>query len=102
MERTIIGKDGYIRGATVRTAAIGKSPVYFNRSIQKPFPLESCIKDKMKDESGKENNFDKEPKIGDERSCDEEVNGEKRMRRVPAREAVKDAAWRTRLMLNFG
>ena len=45
---------------------------------------------------------DNEPLLGEDRSCVKECTGEKRERRVPARAAAKDAAWRTRWMLDSG
>ena len=51
VEKTIVGKDGYKRGAKVKMASIGKLLVYLNRPIQKLYPLEIRNKDNAKNEN---------------------------------------------------
>ena len=99
VEETIIGRDGFIRGAKVRTAGTSKSRVYLCRPIQKVFPLEICDRNRV--EEGSEMG-DNEPLLGEDRSFVKECTGEERERRVPARAAAKDASWRRCWMLDSG
>ena len=102
MEQTIVGKDGHTRGAKVRIASTGKSPVYLSRPIQKLYPLEIRCKDNLKDENGMENKLGKSLNSKEEWSNRKEGSGQKSERRVSARVAAMDAKWQMRLMLDSG
>ena len=99
VEETIIGRDGFICGAKVRTTGTGTSRVYLSRPIHKLFPYEICDRKRVEEEIDMRHN---ELLLGEDRICAKECTGEKRERRVPARAAAKDAAWRTRWMLDSG
>lgn len=85
IENLIRGKDGIVRGATVRVCSKGKKEV-LNRPLQKLFPLELRMERK---ENGE---------VGRMRGTVEK--SEKKPRAGTQRAAAKDAGWKTRLMLD--
>ena len=101
-EQSIVGKDGHTRGAKVRMASTGKSPVYLSRTIQKLYPLEIRYKDNLKDKNGMEKKLGKSLNSKEEWNNRKEGSNQKSERRVSARAEVMDAKWRTRLMLDSG
>ena len=72
VEQTIVDKDGHTRGAKVRLASAGKSPVYLSQPIQKSYPLELRCKDTSKDKNRMVNKLDKSFNSNEERSIEKE------------------------------
>ena len=90
IEKLIVGKDGQVRGASVRMTIPGKGKLqYLNRPVQKLYPLE-ITGDR---ENGKET--DNGVKDGRERRRKE---GGREAR--PIRAAAQDARWKTKLLLD--
>ena len=85
IEDLIRGKDGIVRGATVRLCSKGKREL-LSRPIQKLFPLELRMERK---ENGE---------VGEMKGIVERNETEPRVR--TQRAAAKDAGWKTRLMLD--
>ena len=89
IERLVVGKDGQVRGASVRTTMQGKGKLqYLNRPLQKLFPLEITSVDQKSEQKVEE------PKKGEVGVANDERGG--RATRV----AAKTARIKTRLMLD--
>ncbi|XP_065053577.1 uncharacterized protein LOC135682559 isoform X2 [Rhopilema esculentum] len=101
IEDLIVGKDGKVRGVSVRIVGREGKTQILNRPVQKVYPLEISITDIDCVENGKE----KEHQSGMERKgieskVSEEKISEERLIRRPMRAAAKDARCKTKLLLD--
>ena len=82
VEGLVIGRDGIVRGATVRVITKGK-PVRLSRPVQRLYPLE----------------FRSEGE-GTRTTCDRNRNTEIPTRKIPPRKAALDSRCKSRIMLD--
>ena len=82
VESLVIGRDGIVRGATVRVITKGK-PVHLSRPVQKLYPLE----------------FRSEGE-GTRTPCVHNRNKEILTRKIPTRNAALDSRCKSRIMLD--
>ena len=86
----IDGKDGFVRGAKVRTCGRGK-PEILSRPLQKLFPLELSKERHENGGKGKELNKD---------ANEEQGRNEEEPSARPKRAAAKDSQWKTHFLLD--
>ena len=82
IESLVIGKDGIVRGATVRVITKGK-PVHLSRPVQRLYPLEFRSKGE-----------------GTRTPCNRERNTEIPARNIPPRNAALDSRCKSKIMLD--
>ncbi len=93
VEKLIKGKDGEVRGATVRQCSKGRTE-YLNRPIQKLYQVEVRAKvAEVNEEHGLRDTSDRNVKEKEKDNLDGE-------RKRPVRAAAADAEWKTRLVLD--
>ena len=85
IESLVTGKDGVVRGATVRVVTKGK-PTHVSRPVQKFYPLELRSKG--------------EESLHADSIVRETQAAENPTRTVPRRNATLDSRWKSRLMLD--
>ena len=85
VESLVTGKDGVVRGATVRVVTKGK-PTHLSRPIQKLYPLE--VRSKGEGISHADSSVREAQAAGNP------------TRTVPRRNAALDSRWKSRLMLD--
>ena len=104
IEDLIVGKDGQVRGASVRKVGYGKSE-NLNRPLQKLFPLEISCKDYVREEGKVEG----KPKKSENSLRDKVKEGAIEKIRLEegsgtmsrsTRAAARDARWKSRFMLD--
>jgi len=100
VEDLIIGKDGQVRGASVRKVAKGK-PEFLKRPLQKLFPLEIAARDHAKKE-GKDGNKIRRNELEEGRNDERRgrLEDERGSGSRSARAAARDARWKCRVMLD--
>jgi len=100
VEDLIIGKDGQVRGASVRKVAKGK-PEFLKRPLQKLFPLEIAARDHAKKE-GKDGNKIRRNELEEGRNDERRgrLEDERGSGSRSARAAARDARWKCRAMLD--
>ena len=104
VQEIIVGKDGVVRGASVRKIGSGK-PEILNRPLQKLFPLEIACRDHQirggKDEShAKKDGMHEKSNENNEKSQKTSLKSVNGGRNRTPRVAAIDARWKTQVMLD--